>query len=91
MKKLALALGLSVLVLCGCSTPYVMKLSNGTQILTPSKPKLRGANYYYKDAHGEEHAVPQSRVLELEPAKMAAEEDKFTPAKPKKDPWWKFW
>jgi len=30
-------------------------------------------------------------VLEIEPASMSEEDNKFTPAKPKKSHWWKFW
>ena len=91
MKKLFFILCLEVLVTCGCAHQYVMKLSNGMRVTTPSKPKLKGAVYYFKDASGQINTVPQSRVLEIEPASMAADEDKFTPVKPKKSHWWKFW
>jgi hypothetical protein len=91
MKKLGWVLGVSLLMLCGCAHEYVMKLSNGTRIVTPKKPKLQNGNYYYKDARGGLYSVPQTRVLEIEPASMAEEENKFTPAKPKKSHWWKFW
>jgi len=89
MKKYLVVLGL--IVLCGCSQTYVMKLSNGSQITTPGKPKLKGGYYQYKDAKGNENYVSQSRVLVIQPQSMAEEENKFTPAKPKKDPWYKFW
>jgi len=91
MKRLSGILSVAVLVVCGCAHQYVMKLSNGTRVTTASKPQLKGSNYYFKDATGQVNVVPQSRVLEIEPASMAEEEDKFTPAKPKKSHWWKFW
>ncbi len=91
MKKLLLPLLLGTLILCGCAQTYVMKLNNGTQIVTPSKPKLKGATYYYKDATGRQFMVPQSRVQVIEPASMAQEEKQFEPAKPKKSHWyWPF-
>jgi hypothetical protein len=68
-----------------------MKLSNGTRIVTPSKPKLENGMYRYKDAHGQVNSISQSRVMELEPLSMAEEENKFAPAKPEKSHWWKFW
>ena len=91
MKKLGLALGLGMLMVSGCAHQYVMKLSNGSQIVTPHKPKLQRSMYYYKGARGEVYTIPQSRVLEIEPASMVQDENKFTPAKPKKSHWWKFW
>jgi len=91
MKKLILFLFLAAWLVCGCAHQYVMKLSNGMKVTTASKPELKGANYYFKDATGQVNVIPQSRVLEIEPASMAEEENKFTPAKPKKSHWWKFW
>ena len=91
MRKLISILSLGLLILGGCSTQYVMKLSNGRKITTPSKPKLKGATYYFKDATGQINTIPQSRVLEIEPASMAEEENKFTPPKQEKSHWWKFW
>ncbi len=62
------------IALCGCTHRYVMKLSNGMQITTASKPKPKGAYYSFKDAKGQEVLIPQSRVREIEPASMAKEE-----------------
>jgi prepilin-type N-terminal cleavage/methylation domain-containing protein len=91
MKYGVLALALVLLVCCGCATQYTMKLSNGMVIETPSKPKLKGATYYYKDAHGEVHSVPAGRVVEVGPSSMVVEEKK-TPSYPKpKQHWWQFW
>ena len=91
MKRLGFALGLGLLVCCGCAHEYTMKLSNGATITTPSKPKLKGGNYYYKNARGEVSKIPQSHVQVIEPTSMAKEENKFTPAKPETHHWWKFW
>jgi hypothetical protein len=89
MKNLFLAL--LALSLCGCAHQYVMKLTNGMKISTPSKPQLRGSNYYFKDARGEEQAIPQSRVMEIEPESMAKEESKFKVNQPKTKHWyWPF-
>lgn len=91
MKTWILLFGL-ILVLCGgCAHSYVMRMSNGMQITTPHKPKLKGSYYVYKDAAGRENLVPQSRVTEIAPASMAAEENKFTPSNPKPKHWWQFW
>jgi hypothetical protein len=89
MKRFALIL--LTASLCGCAQQYVIKLTNGMQISTPSKPKLRGANFYFKDAHGVEHSVPQSRVQVVEPQSMATEESQFKVSEPKKKHWyWPF-
>jgi hypothetical protein len=91
MKRLILPLTLSLLALSGCAHHYVMKLSNGTQITTPSKPRLKGSSYHYKDASGRDNVIPQSRVMEIEPASMAQEENKFEPVQPRKKKWyWPF-
>ena len=92
MNKLICPLLLGVWALSGCAHQYVMKLSNGRQISTPSKPKLQHGYYYYKDALGKENAVPAGRVVEVEPASMAKDEAKqnqFVPPKPHH--WYQFW
>ena len=92
MNKALLPSILAVGILCGCAHQYVLKLSNGMQVTTNSKPRLKGAYYYYKDAQGHQIPVPQSRVLQIEPASMAADEKKFTVSKPHpKRHWWQFW
>jgi hypothetical protein len=93
MKRLLLPLAAAAMMSAGCAHQYVMKLTNGTQISTPSKPKLKGANYYYKDALGRENVMPQSRVMEVEPASFVEEEKKSQQPvyhKPKRH-WWQFW
>src|SRR5215470_3554194 len=93
MKTLILPLLLATLAGSGCANQYVIKLSNGTELIAPSKPHLKGANYYYKDARGQEVAIPQSRVTQIAPASMVEEEKKFEQPKyqkPKRH-WWQFW
>ena len=57
-----------------------MKLNNGLQITSASKPKLKGGYYLYTDAAGRTSSVAAVRVLEIEPASMAKEEsNQFKP------------
>ena len=91
MKRLSLLALLGSLLLCGCASSYVMKLTNGGQIQTANKPKLQGSTYYYKDAHGKTETISQSRVLEIEPASEASQDNQFAPKSPAKKHWWQFW
>jgi hypothetical protein len=69
-------------IVSGCSHTYVMKLQNGMQLTTASKPKLQNGVYVYKDALGRDQYVPAGNVREIEPASMAQEEQgKFKPGK----------
>src|ERR1019366_8727616 len=81
MKKAALPLLIGLIALTGCAHHYVMKLNNGMEITTASKPKLKEGVYQFKDAKGEEHFVPLTRVREVAPASMAEREDKPQPIK----------
>ncbi len=83
-----------LIALTGCAHQYVMTLNNGTQITTPSKPRLKDGCYYFKDAKGEEHVVAASRVRELAPASVAEREGKAQPVQggpPKKRHWYLLW
>ena len=93
MKRLILSLFAATVACCGCAHQYAVKLTNGTELIAPSKPHLKGANYHYKDARGQDVAIPQSRVLQIQPTSMAAEEKKLEqPKYPKpKRHWWQFW
>lgn len=92
MKKLVLPLALALTILSGCAQQYVMKLHSGLAISTPGKPRLKDGEYHYKDAHGNDNVIPQSRVSEIVPASQAKEDEKFTPHYPKpKKHWWQFW
>jgi Bacterial protein of unknown function (DUF903) len=84
MNRISFVLLVCVTTLTGCAHQYVMKLSNGTKLLTASKPKLNNGYYTFKDAAGNVNKISQGRVLEIEPASMAAEEkNRFAPPKPK--------
>ena len=89
MKNVCLCI--AACCLCGCAQQYVMKLTNGMEVTCPGKPKLKGVYYAYKGPHGEEQYVPQSRVLEVEPASMAEHENQFGVSQPKEKHWyWPF-
>jgi hypothetical protein len=95
MQEIALPLVLGLLVLSGCASSYVIKLTNGAEITTPSKPQLDGGAYRFKDAKGEQHLIPAGRVREIAPASIAKEEQKAkrapsTPA-PHKRKWYLLW
>ena len=94
MKKAALPLLIGLIALTGCAHHYVMRLKNGTEITTASKPKLKEGIYSFKDAKGEEHFVAAGRVREVAPASVAARENKAKPLKsepPKKRKWYFLW
>jgi hypothetical protein len=84
MKTILLLLCSGLLALTGCSHQYVMKLNNGTRIVTDRKPTLEKGSYVYKDAKGVKHFVSQGRVVEIAPASMASEDtSKFKAQKSK--------
>ena len=90
-RKLALTLLVSLAVLCGCAHEYLMKYSNGDQIISFSKPKLQGTNYYFTDGMGLEHVIPQSLVVKIKAVSVVKEQEKpLSPAEPKKPKHWYF-
>jgi hypothetical protein len=89
MNKLTLVFLIGLLTMCGCAHQYVIKLNNGAQIVTASKPKSKGNSYYFKDAKGREHLIPMGRVSEIEPASMVRSD--YSPiAQPVKKKHW-YW
>jgi Bacterial protein of unknown function (DUF903) len=58
-----------VLLVAGCQTGYRLTLSNGTIITSTNKPKFdpKESVYRFKDAHGQEHALPGFRVQSIDP------------------------
>ncbi len=82
MKPASLALLFALAIAAaGCSRAYVMKLNNGLQITTASKPRLKHGQYEFKDARGRTGAIPEGRVREILPASMAgAEKARFNPS-----------
>jgi len=94
MKTPSLPLLIGLIALTGCASPYVLKLTNGTQIVTPGKPRLKDGVYYFKDAKGDEQSVLAARVREVAPASMAEAENKSQPVKMKSDTkrkWYLLW
>jgi len=71
MKTYCCLLLLGLLVVSGCTHHYVLTLSNGTQVGSHNKPKLKDGVYYFTDALGRSTSVPATRVKEIEPASMA--------------------
>ena len=95
MNKLALPLLVGLVVLSGCASQYVIKLSNGNEITSSTKPRLDGNVYRFKDANGVDHMVPRGRVREIEPTSMAEAEKKPksvpTASTPSKRHWYFLW
>ena len=60
--------------LIGCAHTYVITLTNGSRIVTDSKPRLEKSSYIYKDAKGRDCFIPAGRVREIAPASMVKEE-----------------
>src|SRR4051812_340437 len=93
--KLACTLLVSVVVLCGCAHDYLMKLSNGDQLVAASKPKVRGANYHFRDDAGMEHVIPRSRVVKITPGSMLNEQQPppspENSSRPKRKHWYFLW
>jgi hypothetical protein len=90
--KLALLLLFSLLGLCGCAHQYLMKLNNGDQIISLTKPKHQGTTYHFTDRTGAQHVIPESRVLKIRAVSVVNEEGKpgsqEAPAQPKKPRHW---
>jgi hypothetical protein len=94
MKNPALSLLIGLIALTGCAHHYVLKLTNGAEVTTATKPKLKDGVYHFKDAQGEDHLVPATRVRELEPASLAERENKppsLKAAPVKKKKWYLLW
>ena len=90
-RKLALTLLVSLAVLCGCAHHYLMKLSNGAQTISRTKPKLQGTNYHFTGDDGVQYVIPKSRVVKIKTISAIQEEQKpLSPAKPKKPKHWYF-
>jgi hypothetical protein len=94
VKPPILLLLIGLIVLTGCAHSYVLRLTNGSQITTASKPHLKDGAYYFKDAKGEEQWVMAASVREVAPASVAEAENKSQPAKlksNKKRKWYLLW
>ena len=90
-SKLALTLLVGLAVLCGCAHEYLIKISNGDQVISLSKPKLKETLYHFTDEMSQQHVIPQSRVVKIESISVVKEQQKPSPpAKPKKPKHWYF-
>jgi hypothetical protein len=64
-----------LLLLTGCSSGYVLTMSNGDRVHTASKPRLVNGFYYFKDGNGNDaRPVFAGNVSEIAPASMAAKD-----------------
>jgi len=57
-----------MLLLSGCANRYVIRLNNGNEITTRSRPRLdeKTRAYRYKNANGEKASVPALKVSAIE-------------------------
>jgi hypothetical protein len=93
--KLAITLLVGLANLCGCAHQYLMKLKDGDQIISYSKPKLQGTNYQFSNGSGAKHLIPKSRVVKVRAVSVVNEVEKPAsspsfPASPKKPKHWYF-
>jgi hypothetical protein len=92
MVGVAVMLLVECIGLCGCQHQYIISLRNGEQILSPTKPKLEGTNYYYSAGGPTQYAIPQSHVVNIRAASLKKVEEKpaasQAPASPKKPKHW---
>ena len=90
--RVGFTLLVALIGLCGCAHQYLMKLSNGDQILSSSKPKLQGASYYYTDDSGARYVIAKNRVVKIRAVSVVrAEEQPASPAPPAKPKQPKHW
>ncbi len=87
--KLALTLLVTQAVLSGCAHQYLLKLDNGDQLLSYSKPKKQGDRYLYTSNTGAKLMISQNRVVRIKSITVVKEEPK-PPSPPKKPKHWYF-
>ena len=91
LDKLIFTLLISLVGFCGCVHEYLMKLSDGDQIISLSKPKLQGTNYLFTDDKGTGYVIPRSRVVRIQAVSVVKQEEKpMAPTQPKKPKHWYF-
>ena len=64
--KPILTFSLVAMLLAGCLSSYKITLNNGATLVSPSKPKLMGGLYVYKDSKGNEKEISSSKVKTIE-------------------------
>ena len=83
LTKAACLLLLGSLMLSGCARNYVVRLTNGRQIVATTKPKRQGNVYVFKDGQGRDASVVAGSVSEILPASMAEDrQQSFSPTPP---------
>ena len=85
-----LALLMALPLLPGCAHRYLLKLTNGDQMISISKPKAQDGNYHYRDEDGVECVIPRSRVANIETGAVQEEKKPAAPTTPKKPRHWYF-
>ena len=92
--KAAFALLVVLMGLCGCAHQYLMKFSNGDQMISASKPKLQDGTYHYTDDSGGRYVIPKSRVVEIRAVSVERAEEQPAPpqhpVQPKQPKHWYF-
>ncbi|MDB6122892.1 MAG: hypothetical protein JWQ71_1885 [Pedosphaera sp.] len=85
MKTNLLTLLLSLLVVTGCASRYVMTLNNGSTYVTKGKPHLDKARnrYVFKDITGEQREVSPLQIRELAPESMQDTQSSNFKSKPR--------
>jgi len=67
MKKNLVSGIIAICLLTGCSTTYVIRLTNSDTLTAKTKPRLDGHGYYvFKDADGKDVRINELRVREIE-------------------------
>jgi hypothetical protein len=87
--KMALTLLASGVLLSGCVHEYILKLKDGDQILSLSKPKLEKTGYRFTDRGGEEHVIPRNRVVKIQAVPVVTDQEK-APEQPRRPRHWYF-
>jgi hypothetical protein len=89
--RFALTLLLGLTTLPGCAHRYLIKLTNGDQMISTSKPNVKDGNYHFHSEGGQECVIPRSRVAKIETGAVEQEEKKTAPpSTPKKSKHWYF-
>jgi hypothetical protein len=84
MQILKVSLLSGLIALSGCARHYIITMSNGSQIVTTSKPKLQGNYYVYKDTKGKDSRIASGMIREVAPMSMSNTSSKqdLSPAPP---------
>ncbi len=70
----------------------MLKLTDGDQIISYTKPKLEGTNYHFMDAQGGPHVIPKQRVTKIQSVSVETpqQQQQPAPARPKTPKHWYF-